>query len=164
MKVVELVKISSEALKMMSKNDVMLDDWPIGRICFKPMESAYINVDDKWGVAIGYNLRPLDEYKVRSSLMNIGIRGDNLEEAISILFDYKNTGMCVSVPELRMSLIYIGDVSSEEQFWDTVSHELYHATQAICDYYGADVANEDGAWTMGYLMRKAVGQIAEPCK
>ena len=27
MKVVELVKISSEALKLMSKNDVMRDDW-----------------------------------------------------------------------------------------------------------------------------------------
>lgn len=27
MKVIELVKISSEALKLMSKNDVMRDDW-----------------------------------------------------------------------------------------------------------------------------------------
>ena len=36
MKVVELVKISSEALKLMSKNDVMRDDWR-----FVPMYEAY---------------------------------------------------------------------------------------------------------------------------
>lgn len=128
------------------------------------MKSTYINVDDKWGVVIGYDLRTLDEYKVRSSLIDAGLRGERLEKAITTLFDHTNTGMCISIMDLRMSLIYIGDASSEEQFWDTLSHELYHATQAICEYYNADVANEDGAWTMGYLMRKAVKQIAVPCK
>mgnify|MGYP006988897340 FL=1 len=127
------------------------------------MKSVYIDVDDKWGVAIGYDLRPLDEYKVRESLMYLELRGDYLEEAIDVLFYHRNTGLCISVPEQRMSLIYIGGVSDNEQFWDTVSHELYHATQAICDYYGADVAGEDGAWTMGYLTRIAVKKIGEPC-
>jgi hypothetical protein len=37
MKVIELVKISSEALKMMSKNDVMLDDWR-----FVPMYEEFL--------------------------------------------------------------------------------------------------------------------------
>ena len=56
------------------------------------------------------------------------------------------------------------DADSAEQWWDTLTHELYHAQQAICGYYGVDVGSEDGAWTMGYLMRQAVGLLAPPCR
>lgn len=127
------------------------------------MKSEYIDVRGYWGVAIGYDLSPLDEYRVRETLMGLGLRGEDLEEAIDILFYQKNTGMCITLPEEKMSLVYIGEQTSEEQFWDTLEHEFYHVAVSICSYYGADHKGEDGAWTIGYLTRKAVKQIGEPC-
>lgn len=45
-----------------------------------------------------------------------------------------------------------------------MSHELYHAQQAIIDHYGVRDYEEDAAWTMGYLMRKTVTLVGEPCR
>lgn len=42
-------------------------------------------------------------------------------------------------------------------------HELYHCQQSILDYYNVSKDSEDAAWTYGYLMRKAVQLIGEPC-
>lgn len=68
----------------------------------------------------------------------------------------KNTGLCVSVPSKRMSVCFIGNTTSEDQFMDTLAHELYHVQSAICEYYDVPPDGEDAAWTMGFLMRKAV--------
>ena len=57
-----------------------------------------------------------------------------------------------------------GDADSAEQWWDTLSHELYHAQQAIIEYYNVPPDTEDAAWTMGYLMRKSVELVAPPCR
>ncbi|MBR1448811.1 MAG: hypothetical protein IJ588_08735 [Prevotella sp.] len=128
------------------------------------MKSTYIDIKGYWGVAVGYDLQPLDEYRVRSTLMSLGIRGEELEEAISVLFGKTNSGLCISIPEKRMSLIYIGDATGEDQWWDTLAHELLdHCQYAIRMYYGVSQGSEDSAWLTGYLMRKAVQQIGEPC-
>ena len=128
------------------------------------MNTHYIDVDGAWGVIVCEDLRRLDEYEMRHSIMAFGLRGPRLDHAIDVLLYHENTGMCISRDDVRMSLIFIGNASSEEQFWDTVSHELYHAACAICNYYDVPDGSEDFAWTMGYLMRKTVKLIGEPCK
>ncbi len=127
------------------------------------MKTEYIDIEGKWGVILCYDLRRLDEYEMRRSMMAFGMRGQELERAIDILLYDKNTGMCISHDDVRMSLIFIGNVTSEEQFWDTVAHELYHAACSIADYYDVEYNSEDFAWTTGYLMREAVGLLGEPC-
>lgn len=127
------------------------------------MNTKYIDVDGAWGVIICYDLRRLDEYEMRQSMMAFGMRGPRLDRAIDILLFHENTGMCISRSDIRMSLLFIGNASSEEQWWDTVSHELYHAQQAIIDHYGVRDDEEDAAWTMGYLMRKTVMIVGTPC-
>lgn len=128
------------------------------------MKSEYIDVRGYWGVAIGYDLSPLDEYKVRSTLMQLGVRGEKLEKAVGVLFGEVNSGLCVSLPDLQMSLIYLGWQTSAEQFWDTLTHELLdHCQYAIRMYYDVPEGTEDSAWLTGFLMRKAVQQIGEPC-
>lgn len=56
--------------------------------------------------------------------MSLGMRGRRIEKAVEVLLDEKNTGMCVSNDRLRMSVIFIGNPTSEEQYWDSVAHEL----------------------------------------
>ena len=69
MKAVELVRISSEALKMMSANDVMRDDWR-----FVPMYEAYRNMR-KMGLKYRECIRMLsEEYHVSRATVERAIR------------------------------------------------------------------------------------------
>ena len=127
------------------------------------MQTKYIDVKGKWGVIVCYDIRRLDEYEMRQSMIAFGMRGERLDKATDVLLFHENTGMCISRDDIRMSLIFIGHATSEEQHWDTFIHELYHASSAICDYYGVPHGGEDFAWTIGYLTRKAVELTAPPC-
>ena len=120
------------------------------------MNTAYIDVDGRWGVVLCYDLMRMDEWGMRRSMMSFGMRGSHIDDAVDVLLGGENTGMCVSADDIKMSLVFIGDATSDDQWWDTVSHELYHAATAICGYYGVRPGSEGFAWTMGYLMRKAV--------
>jgi hypothetical protein len=63
-----------------------------------------------------------------------------------------------------MSLVFIGEATSEDQWWDTIAHEILdHVKWAICVYYGVEFGGEDSAWLTGYLMRLIVKEIAPPC-
>lgn len=129
------------------------------------MKTEYIDIKGYWGVAIGYDLLPLDEYKVRETLMYVGMHGEALEEAIRVVFSEKNSGMCITIPSQRMSLIYVGRATSDDQWWDTLAHELLdHCQREVCRYYDVPLVSEDSAWLTGYMMRKAVQQIGEPCR
>ena len=127
------------------------------------MIADYIDVRGKWGVVFCYDLHRLDEYEMRAMLMSFGLRGGKIDEAMDVLLYERNTGMCVSNEGLRMSLIFIGRASSEEQHWDTTAHELGHCAHAICDYYDVSHVGEDYSWTLGFLMRKVVEKTAPPC-
>lgn len=129
------------------------------------MKSEYIDVRGKWGVIYCYDLRRLDEYEMRAMMISFGMRGATIDEAVETLLYEENTGMCVSNDALRMSLIFIGESSGGDQFWDTTAHELlYHAACAIFDHYDVPYGSEAAAWTVGYLMRKVVQKIGEPCR
>jgi len=128
------------------------------------MQTKFIDIDGYWGIVLCYDLRRLDEYEMRQSMMAFGMRGPAIDNAIDVLLFSENTGMCVSRSDIRMSLIFIGNASSDEQWWDTVSHELYHSASSVCEYYGVPHGGEDFAWTLGYMMRKAVQLLGEPCK
>jgi len=126
------------------------------------MTSKYIDINGRWGVVLCYNLYRKDVRDMRAYMESFGMEDENIDEALRVLLYHENTGMCVSSFALRMSLVFIGGSSDEGQFWDTVSHELYHVMTAICDYYDVSSGSEDAAWTMGYLVRKTVQQIAPP--
>ena len=127
------------------------------------MLSEYIDIRGKWGIVVCYDLRWSDEDDMIAYMESLGTSWEKAVKNTGILLNGINSGLCVTNLALRMSLIFIGDADSTEQWWDTLTHELYHAQQAICEYYGVKHDSEDGAWTMGYLMRKSVEQIAPPC-
>ncbi len=127
------------------------------------MKTSYIDVAGEWGIVLCYDFGLLDADEMAAMMNAFGMEDVSIEEAVRILLGV-NTGMCVSRSDIRMSLVFIGSTSSEEQFWDTVVHELYHASCALCDYYDVAHDSEGFAWTIGYLVRKAVGLLAPPCK
>ena len=70
--------------------------------------------------------------------------------------------MCVSNNDVRMSGIFISKATSPSEWWSSCLHELRHAAQAIIYYYGADW-NEDDAYLTGFLTKRAVEILGEPC-
>lgn len=129
------------------------------------MTADYIDIKGKWGIILCHDIKRLDEYEMRQSMMAFGIRGARLDDAIDVLLYQDNSGMSVSRDDIRMSLVFIGHATSGEQWWDTTAHEvLYHVMVSICDYYDVPYGSEDGAWLTGYLMRQAVHILGEPCR
>lgn len=55
-----------------------------------------------------------------------------------------------------MSVMCIGDATDEDQWWDTLSHEIDHLQDAVMQYYDVKPGTEDAAWLQGYIMRLIV--------
>lgn len=147
------------------------------------MKSEYIDVKGKWGIVVCYDLMRRDVREMRALMEAVGMdnettdgymrvsvyrKGENVEvgidEALRVLLYKKNTGMCITNMDLKMSLVFIGEATSEDQWWDTMAHEILdHAKVAILDYYHVPLRGEDSAWLTGFLMRKVVQLIAPPC-
>ena len=87
------------------------------------MKTKYIDVDGAWGIVLCYDLRRLDEYEMRQNMMAFGMRGENIEKAVDVLLFHTNTGMCVSRDDIRMSLVFIGNATGKDQWWDTAARD-----------------------------------------
>ena len=128
------------------------------------MKSEYIDVKGKWGIVVCYDLMRKDVREMRALMEALGLKDDEADEALRMLLYKKNTGMCITNMDLKMSLVFVSEADSEDQWWDTMAHEvLDHAKVAILDYYHVSLRGEDSAWLTGYLMRKVVQLIAPPC-
>lgn len=128
------------------------------------MKAKYINVKDRWGIVVCYDLMRRDVHEMRALMESVGMEDEDIDEALRTLLYHKNTGMCISQPALAMSLVFVGEATSEDQKWDTIAHEILdHAKVAILDFYHVPLRSEDSAWLTGFLMRKVVQLIAPPC-
>ena len=129
------------------------------------MKTAYIDVDGYWGIAICYDYdvsNPEDEHTLWGYMRSFGMKERNINKALNILSNY-NTGMCVSNNDVRMSGIFISKATNPSEWWSSCLHELRHSAQSIIDYYGADLG-EDDAYLTGFLTKRAVEILGEPCR
>ena len=128
------------------------------------MKSEYIDVKGKWGIVVCYDLMRKDVREMRALMEAVGLGDEEIDGYLRLLLYHKNKGLCITNMELKMSLVFIGEATSEDQRWDTIAHEILdHAKVAILDYYNVSLRGEDSAWLTGYLMRKVVQLIAPPC-
>lgn len=127
------------------------------------METAYIDVDGKWGIVVvyGYDV-DYEADDLWAIMRSFGMNKRNANRALNILSSY-NTGMSISNDDLRMSAIFISKATSNSEWWSTCLHEIRHAAQSIIEYYGADWG-EDDAYLTGFLTKQVVEKIAEPCR
>ena len=128
------------------------------------MITEYIDVPHKkWGIVVIYDFDTKDEYVDLMAIMrSFGMSQKSSRKAMSILSNY-NTGMAISLDDLRMSAIFISRSTSNGQFWDTAVHELKHVADSIIDYYGVEWDSEDAAYLTGHLTKELVELVGEPC-
>jgi hypothetical protein len=129
------------------------------------MKTAYLDIPHKkWGVVVVYDYDTQGEYvEVMAVLRSFGLPLYKAKQAMRILSAY-NTGMAVSVDELKMSVVFIGKATSASEWWSTALHELKHSADAIISYYDVEWDGEDSAYLTGYLTKQLVEQVAEPCR
>ena len=127
------------------------------------MVTKFIEIpEEKWGCLLVWNFDMLDYDDIWAICKTFGMSDKNIRKALSILSAY-NTGMTVSNPDIRMSVIFVSSATSPSEWWNTAVHELKHTADAIIRYYGVDWDGEDAAYLTGYLTKHLVDKVSEPC-
>ena len=128
------------------------------------MRQEYIEIpDNKWGVVVVFDFNTNTEYVELMAIMrSFGLSQAKARKALNILSNY-NTGMTLSIEDLRMSIVFIADATTPSQFWDTAIHEIKHVADHIVKHYNVDWDSEDAAYLTGYLTKELVEIVGEPC-
>lgn len=127
------------------------------------METVYIDIPEKkWGILLNYNFDMQDWDDMSAVMLSFGMPLRRVQYAIRVLSTY-NSGLTISNDDLRMSCVFIGKATSNAQFWDSIAHELKHVGDAIISYYNEPNDGESAAYLQGYLFRRVVEELAEPC-
>lgn len=123
------------------------------------MKTSYLDLDRKWAVVVAYDYDVDREYDDLANMIeSFGVSPKQTRRSLEILAA-PNTGMTVTFPEVRMSLVMISRATSKDQLFNTIAHEMYHATCGIIRYYGKEMCSEDAAYTMGELMRQVITNV-----
>lgn len=129
------------------------------------MEQHYFGIPPKgtWGVVVVTDFDVDKEYvELKAQLRSFGLSSKSADKALSILSNY-NTGMAVSVPDLKMSAVFISQSTTPSEFYSTAIHEFIHVADSIIDYYGETWGGEPSAYLVGYLTKEFVELVGEPC-
>lgn len=106
-------------------------------------------------------LKSMSEIGLRISdwLEALGAGRKEIEHACNTILK-ENKGFTYSNPDLRMSLMCISRVTSIDQWFDSMTHEVDHLQWEIMQYYDVDPGTEDAAWLQGYIVRMIIKAIA----
>lgn len=114
--------------------------------------------DNDWGVLVCYNYSIRDWDDIYAISRSFGMSDSKAREAIKVLSGY-NTGMTISNDGLRMSVMFISEATSHEEWYNTLTHELSHVATAIVDYYGKPCDGEEVAYLQGNLFKRIMREI-----
>lgn len=128
------------------------------------MTQEYIDVPyKKWGIIVIYSFDTQEDYiELMAIMRSFGLTQKKAKKALDILKHY-NTGMTLSVDELRMSVIFIAKATSNSEWWNTAIHELKHSADAIITHYNVEWDSEDAAYLTGFLTKELVELVGKPC-
>lgn len=112
-----------------------------------------------WDVLVFYGMQKADVDEVCDSLVQIGCTGSAVDSAREhFLRDETNTGLTYSNLSERKSVVSVSRTTSEYEFVNTVTHEMFHIVSHVCDSLGIDMKSEEPCYLMGWLCQ-AVSRI-----
>ena len=119
------------------------------------MYKHYLDIVGKWAFIFAYNIGEENLDEVGEWIEALGAKPLEIRRTKKLLRRL-NKGFTFSSSSLKMSVLIVGDATSLEQWWDTLSHEIDHLQDAIMEYYDVEPGTEDAAWLQGYIMRLIV--------
>lgn len=119
------------------------------------MYKHYLDIVGKWAFIFAYNIGEDNLDEIGEWIEALGASRKEIKRTQRLL-QTPNKGFTFSKESLRMSVVCIGNATSLEQWWDTLSHEIDHLQDSIMQYYDVEAGTEDAAWLQGYIMRLIV--------
>ena len=118
------------------------------------MKTRYLNIgDNDWGVLLCYDYSAIDQDQIWAILKAFGLSDEKAEIALDTL-SYQNTGMTLtSFPDM-MTVMFIGRATSDEEWFNTLIHELRHTVDHIDDFYQVSLDSEPSAYLQGEIGRQ----------
>lgn len=101
--------------------------------------------------------KDLDE--VYRSLLACDCPGEEAQKACMVL-SRKNCGYAFSDLRGHYTLMFASETDSAEEMFNTITHELKHATEHISGYYGVDPKSEEAAYLQGEIAKKMFPAVA----
>lgn len=124
------------------------------------MYKHYLDIAGKWAFIFAYNIGEDNLDEIGQWIEALGASRKEIKRTQRLL-QTPNKGFTFSKENLRMSVVCIGNATSLEQWWDTLSHEIDHLQDAIMQYYDVSSGTEDAAWLQGYIMRLIVKALRQ---
>ena len=117
------------------------------------MKTEFYNIGDgDWGILMVYDYDYRDFDRIWSMLLAFGMPNWKAEQALMVL-SRMDTGMTYSIFHDTMSVIFISEGTSDEEWFDSVMHELKHVVEHISEYYDVDPRSEAAAYLQGEIGR-----------
>lgn len=108
-----------------------------------------------WTVRYYQDSAPSDSIEIYEALRQIGCTGKALDEAERHLSSKKkNKGLTYSNIKEGKSVVAVSETTSDEEFINTMSHEVHHVVSHICEKYDLDMYSEEMSYLTGYLCGK----------
>ena len=124
------------------------------------MYKHYLDIAGKWAFIFAYNIGKDNLDEIGEWIEALGASRKGIKRTQRLL-QTPNKGFTFSKESLRMSVVCIGNTTSLEQWWDTLSHEIDHLQDAVMQYYDVEAGSEDAAWLQGYIMRLIVKALRQ---
>lgn len=118
------------------------------------MKTEFYHIgDDDWGLLLVYDYDYRNFDRILSMLRAFGMPNHRAQAAMSVLSE-PDTGMTLTIPSDKMSVLFISEATSDEEWFDTLIHELKHVVEHISDFYHVSPQSEPAAYLQGEIGRQ----------
>lgn len=118
----------------------------------------YIGERD-WWIMASLDVVEKDLGDIFNALLACGCPDDEAQKACMIL-SRKNSGYTFTDLEGQYTLMFASSTDSTEEMFDTITHELKHATEHISGYFGVDPKSEEAAYLQGEIAKMMFPAVA----
>lgn len=116
----------------------------------------------RWEVHCYYAVTTYHAKEIARQLAELGCDGLHLFKAVRNMESGElNHGLCYSDTSAGRSVMVIGLTSSAAQFLNSLTHELHHLVEHICQGRDIDTGSEAAAYLAGDLAGEIYPKVAE---
>lgn len=118
------------------------------------MKTKYFDIGkEDWGIVLCYDYDYMDFDRIWAIIRAAGLTDEKAQAAMSVL-SQTDTGMTLTSFGDMMSFLFISQSSSDEEWFNTLLHELKHVVEHISEFYRVDPKSEPAAYLQGEIGRQ----------
>lgn len=106
----------------------------------------------EWSVIVCHVSKPEEVDEAIDLLASIDCKGKPLMEAYDHMSaETPNSGLTYTNVDKRTSVVIIGKATSEGEYINSLTHEMFHVVAHVCKHLGIDMQGEEPCYLMGWL-------------